>query len=232
MPQPEDKPMTTVSEAVATRRSVRRFLPEPVSREVLARILDKARRAPSGGNLQPWRGVVLTGEPLDAVKSAVQARAALGPAAMEPEFRIFPANLPSPWKDRKDAMGETLYGALGIPREDEAGRRRQLLQNFHAFGAPVLMIVLIDRRFGPSQWADIGIWLQTVMLLVREEGLDCCPQQSWSAHGPTIRATLGLGDDVLVYCGLAIGRRDPDAPVNAFAMPRAPLEETIEFRGF
>lgn len=224
--------MMTVSEAVASRRSVRRFLPDPVGRDVLERILDKARRAPSGGNLQPWRAVALTGEPLEAVKSAVQARAAMGPAAMQPEFRIFPDDLPSPWKDRKEGMGEAMYGAIGIPREDEAGRRRQLLQNFHAFGAPVVLFVLIDRRFGPSQWADIGIWLQTVMLLVREEGLDCCPQQSWSAHGPTVRATLGLGDEVLLYCGLSIGHRDPEAPINRFVMPRAPLEETVEFRGF
>ena len=55
----------SVSDAINTRRSIRRFLPTVVADSVLADILDTAARAPSGTNMQPWQVYVVTGESRD-----------------------------------------------------------------------------------------------------------------------------------------------------------------------
>ncbi|MGE4411435.1 MAG: nitroreductase [Sphingobium sp.] len=222
----------SVSEAVALRRSVRRFLPDPVPLPTIRRVLEQAMRAPSGGNVQPWNGIVLTGEPLNAVIAAVLKQVALSPDAAKPEFPVYPPGMGSPWRDRQITLGKALYTALHIERHDMEGRHRQHIENFRAFGAPVCMFVTIDRTLGPPQWGDVGMWLQTIMLLLREQGIDSCAQEAWSAYGRTVRDCLGVGDEKLLYCGLAIGYRDGGAEVNNFPVPRAPLDEIVTFRGF
>ena len=222
----------SVSEAVAQRRSIRRFLPDPVPLATLERVLERAMRAPSGGNIQPWSGIVLTGAPLARVIEAVLERVALGHDAAEPEFPVYPPGMGSPWRDRQIALGKALYGALHVARHDMEARHREHVENFRAFGAPVMMFVTIDRLLGPPQWADVGMWLQTIMLLLREEGLDSCAQEAWSAYGRTVRACLDIGTEKLLYCGLAIGYRDPRAEVNNFPVPRVPIDEIVTFRGF
>lgn len=218
-----------VTEAVAARRSVRSFLDREVEPALLRAVLDKARAAPSGGNLQPWQATVLTGASLDRLRQAMQAALVAPPGSETPEYRIYPADLPDPWRARRAANGEAMYEALGIPREDKAGRFAQLARNFDFFGAPVGLFVHMPRLMGPPQWADLGLWLQTVMLLVVEAGLGSCPQEAWSAWPQTIKRVAEIPDDHLLFCGLAIGWPDPDAPVNSFANARAPLEETVRF---
>jgi nitroreductase len=218
-----------VTEAVAARRSVRRFLDREVEPALLRAVLDKARAAPSGGNLQPWQATVLTGASLARLRQAMQAALVAPPGSETPEYRIYPADLPDPWRARRAANGEAMYQALGIPREDKAGRFAQLARNFDFFGAPVGLFVHMPRLMGPPQWADLGLWLQTVMLLLVEAGLGSCPQEAWSAYPQTIKRVAGIPDDHLLFCGLAIGWPDPDAPVNSFANARAPLEETVRF---
>lgn len=220
----------TVSDAIASRRSVRAFLDTPVDRAVLERVLGKARRAPSGGNLQPWNCIVSTGEPLRRVFAAVRAQMAAG--VTEPEHAAYPPALPEPYRSRRYAVGEGLYASLGIGQEDKPGRMRQMARNFEAFGAPVCLFTYTPTFMGRRQWADLGIWLQTVMLLLREEGLDSCAQGAWAQHGPAVRGALGISDDYFLFCGLAIGRADPDAPINRFPIDHAPLEETVRWDGF
>ena len=222
----------SVTEAVASRRSVRRFLPDPVSREVLERVLTKAQRAPSGGNVQPWNAHVLTGAPLARLVAAVGEVIPQGRAAHEPEYAIYPAELAGDYETRRFGVGETLYAALGIGREDKRGRLAHFMDNFRGFGAPVLMLVHTPRYMGPPQWSDIGMWLQSVMLLLREEGLDSCAQEAWAVYQKQIRKCVELPDDHVFFCGLAIGRRDPDAAVNRFEVPRALIREVIGFQGF
>jgi nitroreductase len=218
-----------VTEAVAARRSVRRFLDRAVEPAVLRAILDKARAAPSGGNLQPWQATVLTGASLARLRQAMPAALAAPPGSEAPEYRIYPEGLPDPWRARRAANGEAMYGALGIARDDKAGRFAQLARNFDFFGAPVGLFVHMPRLMGPPQWADLGLWLQTVMLLLVEAGLVSCPQEAWSAYPETIRRVTGIPDDHLLFCGLAIGWPDPDAAINSFANARAPIEETVRF---
>lgn len=221
-----------VSEAVASRRSIRAFTDQPVDRGVLERVLEKAQRAPSGGNTQPWHGLVLTGAPLQRLIARIAEEFPKGRAAHAPEYHVYPPELDGPYEVRRRRVGEDMYGALQIPREDKAARLMWFARNFQAFGAPVLMLVHTPKYMGPPQWSDIGGWLQTIMLLLREEGLDTCPQEAWAVYSEQIREVVDIPADHTFFCGLSIGYRDPDAPVNAFPVARAPLDESVRWNGF
>lgn len=221
-----------VSEAVASRRSIRAFTDQPVERGVLERVLEKAQRAPSGGNTQPWHGLVLTGEPLQRLFARIAEEFPKGRAAHAPEYHVYPPELDGAYEQRRRGVGEDMYGALQIPREDKAARLLWFARNFQAFGAPVLMLIHTPKYMGPPQWSDIGGWLQTVMLLLREEGLDSCPQEAWAVYSPQIREMVDIPADHTFFCGLSIGYRDPDAAVNGFTVARAPLHEAIRWEGW
>ena len=222
----------TPSEAVATRRSIRHFTDQPVERETLVRILEKAQRAPSGGNTQPWHGIVLTGAPMQALFDRIAQEFPKGRAAHAPEYHVYPPELDGAYEQRRRGVGEDMYGALQIPREDKGKRLMWFARNFQAFGAPVLMLVHTPKYMGPPQWSDIGMWLQTIALLLREEGLDCCFQEAWAVYSPQIREVVDIPDDHIFFGGVAIGYRDPDAPVNSFEVARAPLDEAIRWEGW
>lgn len=221
-----------VTEAIATRRAVRAFLDTPVERETLTRIFEKAQRSPSGGNTQPWHGTVLTGAPMQALFARVAEELPKGQGALVPEYNIYPPELDGAYDQRRRGVGEDLYGALGISRENKAGRMMWFANNFRAFGAPVLMLVHTPKYMGPPQWSDIGMWLQTIGLLCREEGLDTCFQEAWSLYTPQIREMVDIPEDHIFFCGVAIGYRDPDAPVNNFTVARAPIGEAIRWEGW
>jgi nitroreductase len=219
-----------VSTAVAMRRSIRCFKDAPVDLDILRDVLDKARAAPSGGNVQPWHATVLHGDRLARLVEEMGAALMAGPGHEVPEYRIYPDDLSEPYRGRRARNGEAMYAALGITREDKAGRMRQLARNFGFFGAPVGLFVHMLRLMGPPQWADLGIWLQTVMLLLVEAGLGSCPQEAWSAYPVTVKRVAEIPDDHLLFCGLAIGVPDPEAAFNHFPNDRAALEEMVHFR--
>jgi nitroreductase len=221
-----------VTEAVATRRSVREFLDRPVDKALLERILTKAQNAPSGGNTQPWNAVMATGEPLKKLLEAVAEVVPQGPAAHKPEYNIYPPELDGRYKDSRFGVGEAMYAALDIPRDNKMARLMWFARNFRAFDAPVLMLIHTPRYMGPPQWSDIGMWLQTVMLLLREEGLDSCAQEAWAIYTPQIRQCFPIPEDQIFFCGMAIGYRDPDAPVNNFPVGRASLDQVVSWEGF
>lgn len=221
-----------VAKALHQRRSIRKFTDQRVDRALLKEIFASAQRAPSGGNLQPWQATVLTGEPWQAVKDAVAARLAMGREGYQPEYDIYPKGLTDPWEARRFGVGEGLYAALGIPREDKAGRLAQFVENYRGFGAPVMLFLHCSRIMGPPQWSDMGMWLQSVMLLLVEAGLASCPQECWAMYGATVRETLALGDDQILFTGLAIGYADDDAAVNQWPVPRVSLDEVIDWQGF
>jgi nitroreductase len=222
----------TVTEAVTSRRSIRRFLPDAVDPAVLRRVLETAQRAPSGGNVQPWHAHVLTGDPLARLLADVAALLPQGRAAYAPEYPVYPPELAGAYAERRFGVGEAMYAALNIPREDKTARLGQFAANFRAFDAPVLMLVHMPRYMGPPQWSDVGMWLQTVMLLLREAGLDSCAQETWAVYQRQIRDHVPIGDDHIFFCGLAIGYRDADAPINRFPVPHASLDEAVTFVGF
>ena len=227
-----DPVLPSVTDALHKRRSVRAFTDRAVDPALLIEIFAAAQRAPSGGNLQPWQAVVLAGDDWQAVKDAVAARIAMGREGYQPEYDIYPKGLTDPWETRRFGVGEGLYAALGIPREDKKGRLGQFLNNYTGFGAPVMLFLHCSRIMGPPQWSDMGMWLQSVMLLLVEAGLASCPQECWAMYGATIRRMLPLDDGQILFTGLAIGYADTDAAVNQWAVPRVPLEDVIDWQGF
>lgn len=218
-----------VSDAINTRRSIRGFLDIPVAEETMRRILETASRAPSGGNLQPWHIQVVHGEALADLKRIMQQRIAALPQGEETEYDIYPRDLVSPYRERRYQLGEDLYARLGIPREDKAARRTWFTRNFAFFDAPMALFCSVDRRMGPPQWSDLGMFLQNVMLLLREEGLHSCPQECWAIYPKTIGEFLKIPAERMLFTGMAIGVADWDAPANALVAARAPLEEFAEF---
>lgn len=220
-----------VSEALQTRRSIRGFLDIPVPEETMRRVLQTASRAPSGGNLQPWHIQVVFGERLAALKRIMQQRITEDPQGEETEYDIYPRELVSPYRERRYQVGEELYGCLGIPREDKAARRTWFARNFAFFDAPMALFCSVDRRMGPPQWSDLGMFLQSVMLLLREEGLHSCPQECWAIYPKTIGEFLNIPPERMLFTGMAIGHADWNSPANALVAPRAPLVEFAEFIG-
>ncbi len=220
-----------VSEAVASRRSVRGFLPNPVDPAVIRRVLERASRAPSGGNLQPWHIDVVGGADLDALKAIMARRVPEAPKGEPTEYDIYPKELPEPYSQYRFEVGEDLYGALGIPRENKLARMMWFARNFQFFGAPVALFCTVARTMGPPQWSDLGMYLQTVMLLLREEGLDSCPQECWAIYPQTIREFLGTPPERMLFTGMAIGFKDAADPANTMVPRRAPLADFASFRG-
>jgi nitroreductase len=216
-----------VYEAVTSRRAVRGFTDEEVPREVLERVLRAAARAPSGANLQPWNIYVLAGEPLAELKKRVAERVAAGDPGDEREYPMYPPALSSPYRERRSAAAEQRYGALEIARDDRLARQRAVAANWDCFGAPAGLFCYIHRDRGPAQWADLGMYLQTVMLLLRAEGLHSCPQMAWSVYRETVAEIVSAPAGLVLFCGLSIGFEDPTT--NHATIGRAPLAETVRF---
>ncbi|MEH6788995.1 nitroreductase [Parasphingorhabdus sp.] len=220
-----------VTEAVNSRRSVRQFLDKPVDRATLAGVLETAQRSPSGGNTQPWNAIVVTGDALADITAKIKAKASSAPMGENMEYAIYPKDLEGRYEEQRRAVGRNMFDSIGLAQDDSAGRVTQMAKNWDSFGAPVQLFTYTRKYMGPPQWSDMGMWLQTVMLLLREAGLDSCPQEIWAMYGSYMRELLDIDDDHIFFCGMAIGYRDPDAPINNFAVPRVPIGETVEFRG-
>lgn len=219
----------TVSEAVASRRSIRAFLDTPVDIASLRDLIARAGRAPSGGNLQPWQVHVVQGDAMTRLKALMAERVAEAPMGEGAEYAVYPADMAPHFETRRRGVGTAMYQALGIARDDRDRRRAVFADNFRFFGAPVGLFCHIERTHGPPQWSDCGMFLQTLMLLLREAGLDSCPQEAWAMYPRTVDTFLGVGAGHMLFTGMAIGFRDPAAAVNGFAVERALEEEWLRF---
>jgi nitroreductase len=221
-----------VRDAVATRYSCRAFLPTPVPLPIVRDILDRAARAPSGGNLQPWRVDALAGQSLEALKSLIRPRHGELPDGEGAEYPVYPSPLNEPYRARRFDVGAALYRSLGIAREDRAGRINQFARNFELFDAPVGLFVSIDRGLGPPQWADVGGFIQTVMLVARAHGLSSCPQEAWTCWHKTVSAFLALPATHMLFCAIALGHADENAAINRWRSERAGVDAFATFSGF
>lgn len=220
--------MMNVAEAVASRRSIRAFLNRPVPLATIRGILDAARLAPSGCNFQPWEATVLTGASLVGLQDRLLASEPDAPA----EYDFSAPGQVDKYQARLRAVGQAMYGAMAIDR-DQTDRRVDFTRaNLLSFGAPVLLLCHFPKLMKEAQWSDVGMWLQTIMLLLRGAGLDSCPQEYMGMYGRTIKSHLALSEDSLLFCGLGIGWRDTDAPVNNFERERVPLDDHVQFHGF
>jgi nitroreductase len=222
--------MMNVSQAVAYRRSVRGFTDQPVDVALVRDIIERAARAATGGNLQPWHIDLVHGETMARLK-AIMAEKMAARASEPPEYTIYPAGLTSPYEDRRFEVGEMLYGSVGIERDDRKGRAIWFARNFQFFNAPIGLFCTVDRQMGPPQWGDLGMMLQNVMLLLCEAGLDSCPQECWAIFPQTVKTLLGTPANRMLYTGMAIGYKDTTDPANTLLPKRAPSDEWLSVHG-
>jgi nitroreductase len=222
---------TALDQLLAQRRSVRAYLPTPVTAQEVTAILTAARQAPSGANLQPGGFVALTGAPFAALKAALADGIAQDRPTVS-EYDYFPDPMPAVLKDRQRAAGFGLYAALGIDRRDVAGRRAQFAKNYAFFDAPMGIVVTIDRAMGKGCWMDMGMALMTLFLAAEARGLATTGIGALAHYADLVHDVLGLPDDQMVVCGIALGHADPDAPVNDFRTERATFDAYAQLRGF
>lgn len=218
-----------VVEAVAGRRSIRCFLPDPVEAGVVVEILRAASRAPSGTNIQPWLVHVVTGEMRDRLSQAVLAAAEADEFSLE--YPYLPEVIREPYLSRRRKIGFDLYAKYGVERHDMPGRKAAMMRNFDFFGAPVGLFFTMERDMALGAWLDCGMFMQNVMIVARAYGLETCPQQAWCDFGAIVHRELGLPDEHILLSGMALGRADSTAVVNTLISDRIePAEFTTWHR--
>ena len=214
-----------VTTAIQARISARDFRADPVADATLRQLLVDASYAPSGGNLQPWRIYVVNGESMARLREYLPTQ----PPLEAGEYDIYPKALTEPYRTNRFTIGEQMYATLGIARDDKQGRFQQFARNGDFFGAPAALFCFIDRQMGPPQWSDLGMFLQTFMLLAVERGLATCAQEYWSVRHGAIASFVGAPENEMLFCGMSIGYADPAAPVNSLRSERMPLDQWARF---
>ena len=214
-----------VKAAVLSRTSVRSFLDTRVKTSLIQELLISSSRSPSGGNLQPWRIYVINEQSMADFLLFQKSWKELE----TPAYAIYPQNLKEPFRTSRFELGEQMYDLLGIGREDKDARLLQVIKNFEFFGAPCAFFCFVDRQMGPPQWSDLGMFLQTFMLLAKEVGLDTCAQEAWSIKHDSVAKFVKADDDEMLFCGMSIGYKDPDAIINTLSSERRPINEWATF---
>lgn len=218
--------------AVKQRISTRAYLDKPISETEVRDWLTAGQRAPSGGNLQPWRVIVLAGEAKTAVSQMAMQTLISRPKGEPTDYPIYPENLWSPHEERRQTIGRQMFETLGIPKDDKAARMAWFAGNFRFFDAPLALFLVIDERMGHGQWAHCGMYLQTLALLAEERGWGTCMQECWGLLRPSLKAHLELAETEMVWCGLAAGYPDRQAAVNSLRAERARVDDVASFHGF
>ncbi|MDE2361706.1 MAG: nitroreductase [Hyphomicrobiales bacterium] len=228
-----DDQRAAIEKAITGRKSVRAFLDRPVSREMVAHILEVASRAPSGTNMQPWRVHVVAGEARDKLSRAIHdSFTGGGRSPSGSEYKYYPDPFFEPFLSRRRKVGFDMYGLLGIKKGDTEAMAKQLGQNYLFFGAPVGLMFTIDRKLEIGSWLDYGYFLEAICVAARANGLETCSQQAFAYFHSIIREQLAMDDSEVVVCGMAMGYADWDATINKLQTVRAPVDEFATFRGF
>ena len=211
-----------VTEAVDSRKSIRAFLDKAVDDSLIKELLEKSSRAASGGNLQPWKIYVIN----DKTMNSFHKFQSEWTETETPAYAIYPENLKEPYKTSRYEVADDMYSLLGIERENKEARFKQVLKNYEFFGAPAAFFCFVDRQMGRPQWSDLGMFLQTFMLLAREAGLDTCPQEAWAMKQESVTAFVEAPDELMLFCGMAIGYQDESEKVNELTTSRRPIEDS------
>tara|TARA_B100000945_G_scaffold243366_1_gene199583 strand:+ start:455 stop:1114 length:660 start_codon:yes stop_codon:yes gene_type:complete len=214
-----------VTEAVDSRKSIRAFLDKAVDDSLIKELLEKTSRSASGGNLQPWQIYVINGDTMNSFHKFQSEWT----EPETPAYAIYPENLKEPYKTSRYEVADDMYSLLGIAREDKEERFKQVLKNYEFFGAPAAFFCFVDRQMGRPQWSDLGMFLQTFMLLAREAGLDTCPQEAWAMKQESVTAFVEAPDELMLFCGMAIGYQDESEKVNELRTSRRPVEDWAVF---
>ena len=222
----------SVAASLRSRTSVRAFTDEPVAESTIRALLDTARWSPSGSNMQPWKVIAVAGVAKDAVTHLALQRVATNPKGEDGEYPVYSETIGEPYRTRRFEVAAQRYTLLGVAREDTASRRQMVARNYAFWGAPLGLFFIIDRSMGHSQWAHVGMFMQSLALLAHERGLSTCMQEAWAMVRDSLHEYFALPDNELIYCGMALGYADRADPVNGFRSTRASVEEFCTFLGF
>jgi nitroreductase len=224
----------SVVELLHRRRSVRAFLPTPVSKDIILKLLAAAARSPSGTNMQPWRVYVLTGQAKEKLSREVLKQRDLEPHREKPpkpfgEYDYNPEPLFEPYLTRRRTVGFALYQLMGVQKGDRAASWELAGRNFEFFGAPVGLIFTIDRSLQQGSWLDYGIFLQSFMLAAHDFGLCTCAQAAWRHYHDIVRSICKVPEQEITVCGMSLGVIDENAPANKLVTEREPVENFAKF---
>lgn len=214
--------MNTI-DAITSRHATRGYQEKPVERELIEKILDAARFAPSGVNTQPWRvAVVLEQTRQQLSEQLIQAKE--NNLRPNPDYEYYPAQWNEPYRSRRKTCGLALYSALKIQREDREKQKQAWYDNYRFFNAPVGLLFFIDKQLGQGSWIDMGMFLQNIMLAATHYGLSTCPQASLADYPDIVRNLLNIEDNYAVVCGMSLGYEDQTHPANGFRLEREPVD--------
>jgi nitroreductase len=222
----------TVSQTLRSRVSIRAYTDEALSMTMVRDILDAARWSPSGSNMQPWKVIAVAGRSRDEICDLARRTLAANPAGEEGDYPVCPSELQTPFLERRYLVARQRYAAMGIARDDKAARAAAVAANFDFWGAPVGLFLVTRRDFGHSQWAHLGMFIQSIVLTAEEAGLGSCVQEAWAKVRETLHRYFALSRDEIIYCGVALGYADRSRPVNTFRSTREPVENFATFLGF
>lgn len=226
------QPAIALSDAMKSRKAIRDFLETPISRDAIYEILALASRAPSGTNTQPWRVYVLTGNAKEELTAVINDEISKENIAQTGREIHYPTKWDSPYIERRRKVGWDLYGLLGIKREDRDLIALQRNKNFSFYGAPVGLIFSIDKSLKAGSWLDYGMFLQSVMLAARANGLATCPQAAFTQFSEHVGSHLGFNESEMLVCGMALGYANPDGLVNTLETEREPVGQFASFHGW
>ena len=221
-----------VFEAIENRKSIRAFKPDEIPLADLHRLAEICQRAPSGTNTQPWKVWFCRGAVKEKISKTVIAKAMSGKAKSYTDFDYYPESWTDTHNARRRAVGWSLYGLLGITKDDRDGRMRQTLRNFQFFDAPVGAFITIEKYLTRGSWADVGLYAQTMMLAAQELGIDTCPQAAWIPFQEDIFEILEIPEDQELVTGMSLGYADPEKIENTLVSERERMEDVATFIGF
>ena len=217
-----------IREAIEKRFSVRAFTEKVPKIETIKEILKTAGTAPSGGNIQPWKVYVLSEKAKKELSDKTLYNFDNG-VQEEIEYNIYPKPLSDEYKKRRYECGADMYRALSIEKDDLDSRFNQIRENYNFFGAPLGMIITIDRSFGKNGWGHVGMFLENLWLSAIDQGLAMCLQESWSIYPKTVKEFIKHPDNEIVWCGIAIGYEDSSKPINQYRTRRENLDSFVSF---
>jgi nitroreductase len=222
----------SISRILQSRASIRAYLDKEVPLENVREILEAARWSPSGSNLQPWKVIAVAGEARDQVCKLARRALVLDPEGEDNDYPVAPDHLQSPFHERRSLAAQQRYNAVGISRDDAGGRAAFVARNYDFWGAPVGLFFVTFRHFGHSQWAHLGMFIQSVVLAATDHGLGCCVQEAWAKVRETLRCHFGLPEDEVIYCGMTLGYPDWTEPINSVRTTREEVASFTTFLGF
>lgn len=217
-----------IKEAIEKRFSVRAFTKEVPDIETIKAILKTAGTAPSGGNIQPWKVYVLTENAKNELSKKTLYNFDNG-VQEDIEYDIYPKPLADEYKKRRYECGADMYNALAIGKDDLDSRFKQIRENYNFFGAPLGMIITIDKSFGKNGWGHVGMFLENLWLSAIDYGLGICLQESWSIYPKTVKEVTKHPDNEIVWCGVAVGYEDSSNPINQYRTKREDIDSFVKF---